>query len=78
MIINLHSHRDVALFCNILSKYPQSFDLDCGRRVVDAKSYLGVLVSAIDKAAELHIVTPITEKELEQLKKELSPYLSKR
>lgn len=75
MLICLYSHRDVALFCEILSKYTQSFDLDCGRRVVDAKSYFGVLTTAIDKVAELRVVSPITDAELIQLKAELNDYI---
>lgn len=75
MLICLHSHRDVASFCEILSKYPQSFDLDCGCRVVDAKSYFGVLATAIGKVAELRVVSPITDDKLAQLKAELNDYI---
>jgi len=77
MKVLIRNIEEAAFFCDVLNTYDQSFDLDTGRNVVDAKSFLGVVATAIGKPSDLSIVTPITTKQKESLEWDLRTFISR-
>ena len=57
-------------FVRIINRYSYDADVKCGRRVVDAKSVVGVLSLAKSKTVELILHTD----ECDALLEEIAPY----
>lgn len=67
MSVKLPSVDAVRKFVNVVTKMSGDFDLVCGNRVVDAKSFLGVLSLDLDQCLTLKAMD-VSEQDAENLR----------
>ncbi len=72
--ILLNSIEKVKSFVNTISKFDSDFELVSGRRVIDAKSIMGIFSLDITKSMDLVIHS---EDEKEEVLVALDPYMKK-
>ncbi len=53
--IMFHDMADAKKFVSCAEKYPDPVDVQCGNRMVDAKSLLGVIALGVEKKLNLKI-----------------------
>lgn len=68
--IKLHSVNDVAMFVKVCERFEEDIDYKHGRYVIDAKSIMGVLSTAIGNVALVNILTD-NNKVIENFKEEI-------
>lgn len=73
--ILLNSIEKVKSFVNTISKFDSDFELVSGRRVIDAKSIMGIFSLDITKSMDLVIHSE--EEEKEEVLVALDPYMKK-
>ena len=68
--IKFSNNEDISKFVNIICNYDCDFDLVKGRKMVDAKSYLGILCFDLSSPVRLDIYD-----ENEKILEEISSYI---
>jgi len=68
--VKFNNNEDISKFVNIICEYDTDFDLVKGRKMVDAKSYLGILCFDLSSPVRLDIFD-----ENEKLLEEISSYI---
>jgi len=68
--IKFSNNEDISKFVNIICNYDCDFDLVKGRKMIDAKSYLGILCFDLSSPVRLDIYD-----ENEKILEEISSYI---
>ena len=71
-MVQLSSIQQIKDFVNLVTRYPNDFDLVSGRYTIDAKSIMGIFSLDLTHPLRLCIYGEVTE----QLLTELAPYLA--
>lgn len=71
-MVQLSSIQQIKDFVNLVTRYPNDFDLVSGRYTIDAKSIMGIFSLDLTHPLRLCIYGEVTE----ELLKELAPYLA--
>lgn len=71
-MVQLSSIQQIKDFVNLVTRYPNDFDLVSGRYTIDAKSIMGIFSLDLTHPLRLCIYGEVTEK----LLTELAPYLA--